>query len=532
MRNVLKPLVVGSLLLLGAGCADLEVVNYNAPDAARAISRPEDVEALISASYNTWWLGHTNHNGPGPFWSNQAFQHNAPWANFGMEQYGRIPRISTQNNPADTYYGNLARPWTFSYRAIAAIADGLKAIEKPEIQQALGATRVARAKAFGKFVQAAAHATIALIYDEGFLVTETTDLTQPQKPMGYKDLMKEAEKLFDEAIARCNTPFTLEYNWMSADVDNQLLARLARTYKARFMAQVARTKAERQAANWDAIMALIDQGITQDFIIYMEWDVAWFNGGLYYSGRPDWGNLGNYIHGMADTSGNFQRWVNLPDADKSYQFADGTQFLYITPDRRYPQGTTLAEQRANPGTLYRATAPTGESTFARPDRGTWRWSWYKHGLGERYYRQDWNQPDVRYREMRLLKAEGHFWKGQLAQAAEIINETRVPAGLNATNAAGLNTSCVPRLPNGQCGDLWEMLKWERRHASLWTGIGNANWFFDSRGWDDLYKGTPLHFGIPCREIQVLQMEPCKNYGGPGGEFGSKGSTYRYPFEGA
>jgi hypothetical protein len=134
-------------------------------------------------------------------------------------------------------------------------------------------------------------------------------------------------------------------------------------------------------------------------------------------------------------------------------------------------------------------------------------------------------------ESRLLKAEGLFRTNNKAGAAAIINETRVPAGLSAADATDTNTSCVPKLPNGSCGNLWEMLKWEKRMETAFTGLSIAPWYYDGRGWGDLYKGTFLMLGTPCQELQVLQMEPCMNYGGPSGEFGSPGSTYAYPHEG-
>jgi len=163
MRTMLRYLAVGSLLLLGTGaCSDLEVVNLNDPDAGRSLSSAGDVESLISGSYNTWFNGVYNYSGPGMFLSNQAFQHTAPWANAGMEQYGRLPRMSIQNDVADNYYGNFTRVWTYSYRAIAALADGLRALEDPDIADELGAESVARAKAYGKFVQGLAHATVAV----------------------------------------------------------------------------------------------------------------------------------------------------------------------------------------------------------------------------------------------------------------------------------------------------------------------------------------------------------------------------------
>jgi hypothetical protein len=319
MRTRIKHLVVGSLLLLGGvACADLDVVNYNAPDAARAISSAGDLEALIAGTFNTWYIGTTSYSGFGPFMSNQSFQHNAPWGNFGMEHYGRIPRISTQNDPADTNYGQISRTWTYAYRTIAAAVDGQKALENPEVASQIEPERVAALKAYGKFTQALGHGTLALFYDQAFIVNEDTDLTETQVPVPYQEAMTEALAMFDEAIALCGTSFTLPFNWMSADVDNQQLKRLAHSYKARFRAQVARTPEERAAVNWNAVMADADAGITETFFVYAEWDVAWFNSGLYYGARPDWGMLGNYLHGMVDTSGNYQKWLALTDENKSY----------------------------------------------------------------------------------------------------------------------------------------------------------------------------------------------------------------------
>lgn len=142
-----------------------------------------------------------------------------------------------------------------------------------------------------------------------------------------------------------------------------------------------------------------------------------------------------------------------------------------------------------------------------------------------------SQPEITLAEMRLLKAEGLYRRGDLAGAAAIVHETRVVAGLNPTDAFGSNTSCVPRLPDGSCGGLWEMLKWEKRLEVVWTGLAGANWWFDGRGWGDLWKDSPLHYPVPCEELTILQMLPCNSYGGPGGPMASPGSTYQYTGEG-
>lgn len=538
MRSTFKYLVVGSLFLFGGtACADLDVSNPNDADAERALASPGDVESLIAGALNSWFSGVASYSGPGMFLSNAAFQHNAPWANSGMETYARIPRVGIVNDVADPYYGNFTRVWYRSYRGIAAVADGLRAIENnPAVQDALTDEQITRARAFGRFVQGMSHATVALFYDRGFIVDETTDLNQAQEPVDYNALMTAALGYFDDAIQIANSGnFTIPTNWwpVAGGLTADQLARVAHSYKARFRAQVARTPAERDAVNWGAVIADVDAGITDDFIITYDWNAGWEMETMGYITYFGWSQLAYYVYGMADQSGDYQRWLNLSLSDKSYQFAGGEPVLIETPDLRFPQGATVAEQRANPGTLARqSTASEAGGTWARPDRGTWRWSWYKAGRYEEYWEVgDFDQPEITMAEMRLLKAEGIYRNGgDMGQVASLINTSRTEAGLNATDASGTNSSCVPKLPDGSCGDLLEMLKWEKRMTGFSTGIASVGWFWDARGWGDLFRNTYLHFPVPCQELQVLNLLPCNNVGGPGGEMASPGSVYNYPDE--
>ena len=58
MRKAFKVLAIGSLVLFGASaCADLEVTNLNAPDAARSLASAGDVSSLIAGGYNTFFAG-------------------------------------------------------------------------------------------------------------------------------------------------------------------------------------------------------------------------------------------------------------------------------------------------------------------------------------------------------------------------------------------------------------------------------------------------------------------------------------------
>ena len=103
----------------------------------------------------------------------------------------------------------------------------------------------------------------------------------------------------------------------------------------------------------------------------------------------------------------------------------------------------------------------------------------------------------------LLRAEAAYRMNNRAEAASLINVTRTAAGLNATDAAGTNTDCVPKLPDASCGDLFEMLKWEVRLETMYKGLHLAPWYFHGRGWGDLAEGTFLQRPLPGREAELL-----------------------------
>jgi hypothetical protein len=393
----------------------------------------------------------------------------------------------------------------------------------------LSADEISSATAFARFVQGISHATVAVLFSQGFVVDETTDLLAAQEPLPYDQLMDVAMGFFDQAISEAQgASWTLPDAWMRAPLTAPEFVRVIHSFKARYMAANARNEAERAALPWAQIISEIDAGITSDFHADYDDDTNWHWDSPAYGTYFGWSELAYFIYGMADQSGRFQQWNGLSLAGKSYQFGDDDPFLIITPDQRFPQGSTIEEQRASESTdrYFRIQRPGTETgyTWARPDRGTWRYEAYWDELV-------YDVVEIPVVEMSLLKAEGLFHQGNLAGAVAILNETRTAAGLNATDASGTNTSCVPKLPDGSCGDLWEMLKWEKRIEGAFKGPFGAPWFFDGRGWGDLWKDTWIQLPIPCGEAQVLQLLPCESYGGPGGESGAPLSNYAWNTEG-
>jgi starch-binding outer membrane protein, SusD/RagB family len=550
MRHTIKTLMIGATLLLGAAaCANLDVVNKNNPDAVRTLATPHDLESLISGGFNTWFEGfYSWDGGPGAFLSNAAFQHTAPWANAAMEFYARIPRQPFINDAADSNYGNISGVWYAEYSAIAAVSSGLKSLQDPNIADVLNADdpgSVTRDQAFGYYVLGLAHATLALMYDQAFIIDETTDITQPQTASSYKDVMSAALGYFDKSIALCNAnTFSIPAGWMSSpngDISSAMLVKIEKAQEAIDMAAVARTPTERKAADWTKISSLADAGMTMGADWSMTMDANnWYNGPLDAEQSDGWTEIPYFVYGMADQSGNYKTWLDQSIANKTPNPSSGA-LLIMTPDLRFPQGDSLAAQRDSAGTYIEAPASIG-GVWAHPERGTWRWSWYRV---YRYmqYTADYNNtiPEIQLSALNLLKAEADYYAGDYADVATIINTTRVPAGLNAipttTDASNAdNTSCVPKVPAGdgtstlKCGNLWEMLKWEKRMEGMFIGLGGAPWWYDSRGWGDLFVDTPLEFPVPCKELQTLQILPCYTFGGSGGTMAAPISSYNYPGE--
>jgi hypothetical protein len=365
-------------------------------------------------------------------------------------------------------------------------------------------------------------------YDQAYVRDQGDD--SPPELQPYGAVMAAALAQLDEAaaIAAAND-FQIPASWFgNVGMSKETFLKTINGYQALLRAGVARTPAERGAVNWPAVIADVDasftcagascQNLTIDADPYV-WShlTHWFISFGIQAGV--WAQTSYFIHGMADQSGAYQAWINTPVLSR-------TPFLIQTTDKRFPQGGNATAQAQNPGKYIEYGGTRGHF---RPDRGTWRWSLYRD------YRLDGTTGIqgasiiMSSRDLRLLKAEGLFRTGNLAGAADIINETRVPNSLGPTNASGLNPTCTPRLPSGSCGDLLEMLKWEKRMENYQHNFGA--WFFDSRGWGDLYRGTPLHFPVPASELQALGL-PLYTFGGPGGlaAGASPGSSYAYPGE--
>ncbi|MEO7648267.1 MAG: hypothetical protein ABIV11_08545, partial [Gemmatimonadaceae bacterium] len=507
-----------------AACGDvLDVVNKNNPDVERALATTGDVESLIRGSFTQAKRPLIAGNSINLQLTAASFENSQTAANFGMIERSQIPRLFINNQVSDQFHPHYYDVWAGEYAAIRSASDGLTKMSEAGFTLGTAASD-ARAKAFANFVLGLAHATLAVTYDSAAIYDETVAAIAVQPLVGYSQVMAAAQGYFDKAIALSATASTFPADWLGVQMTPARFAQVVNGFKARYRTQVARTPAERNALPWASIIANVDAAITTVWEVVDDNQVSGFDFWMhdYMSFRGAWHQVAYPVLGMVDQSGNYQAWMALGwNARKP--------IVLVTPDTRFPQGATLAAQRLAPGKYYRAkTNDLGEAGWLRADRGEWRWSHYLDIRYQPYYdaaNVGLPIPVMTVTEMRLIKAEGLLQLGQLQAAADLINVTRVAnGGLNPTNAAGLNTSCVPKLPNGQCGNLFEMLKHEKRIEQFATVYGG--WFFDSRGWGDLAQGTALHYPVPARELEVREM-PLYTYGGVGGPGAAPLGTYGY-----
>jgi hypothetical protein len=270
--------------------------------------------------------------------------------------------------------------------------------------------------------------------------------------------------------------------------------------------------------------------------------VAWV---AQHFASANWHQMSQFWLGMADTSGGYDAWLGTAPLLRS-------PFTVVTPDRRFPQGTSRAAQNAAtvPGTFtgtpyFRNRPPGGDSpgdAIAISQYDFFRSRSFRTADRTGPY------PVMTRAEMRLLAAEGALRLGRagdFARAAVLIDSSRVGRGqLSSLAAAGLadtvtpvpgvngvpgSNSCVPRVPDPaknyfgtKCGNIWDALKWEYRMETAYTGYGM--WFFAGRGWGDLPEGTALNWPVPNQEMDS-RSEAFYSTGGSGGRDAAPRGNY-------
>lgn len=525
MRKHVPTIVTAGALIGLTACGDkLNVTNLNNPDVARAYATPAGVEGVIAGLgvqvFNTQRATESV-NTQSKILAGETF---ASVANFGMAARAQIPRSIISNELGnDNQTGNLANFNQFS-RVSRTASNAIAALDRIVAGGGtLGSTaQNARAKAFAFYVLGQALGNLSLAYDSAAIVTPATPSDVVPGLSSAAAVNAAALQMLDSAIAQANLTvtgsngFPLPNTWINGQsVSRDQFVQLARSYKARYRAGVARTPAQRTAVNWTEVIADANAGIKSDFTVNVGggsgWTAQFDVTQMYVVGG--WHSMSPLYYGMADVSGGYQSWLGVPRDSR-------TAFVIVTPDKRWPQGTTRAAQQAAtpsnslPAGVYVRNRPSGDDV----PTGGYGESYYDH---RRYGAANLAAStgpyvEISATEIAMLAAEGYIRTNNLPAAIALVNASRARNGLDALPALTSATTpystdkstCVPQVPQAPnftttaCGNLLEAMKYEKRMETAFTGY--FIWFADNRGWGDLVEGTVVEWPVPYQEMQARQ----------------------------
>lgn len=531
----------GALLAVTAGCADLAVENTNQPDRERAIATPSDVETLIGSSFNSYYGG-AHYWRPSAGLEVTSDRMTASWGNFAMRDLAEQPRKAYNNSPSYSYAYVTENGWGDAYGAISGASDGLRAIAGEDgelgtgddLELGSGGADNIRAIAFARFVQGAGHCYLGLHFDKAFVVDETTDFDQELNTVSYNEMVAAGVGYLTEAIdLATSNSFETVPTWIGIPpgqaISSTTLAQVARGYRALCRANGPRSPEEAASVDWSAVLSDAGNSITEDFDINTDGgQTSWWDGykTLGAGSDPGWGRVDWHFLGMADNSGNYQDWVSTPVAERN-------PIVITTPDLRIPADGPSPGDQAGNSTAWFDVWP--DFNFP-PERGTYHLSQYASTHWRAYTNSCpfcWfgEVPDMTLTQIDLLAAEANMMLGNAGAAATLINQTRVGnGGLTALTGAGTvptepDGSCVPHPrfstdPN-VCGDMQDALLYESMMEVFNISSGMTYALLRRHG--QLVAGTILHFPIPGRELETLQMQ-IYTYGGVGNEGSAPGSN--------
>ena len=529
-------LLVVCLLAGTVACDDLDVTNPNNPNRETVVRNSQDVLALISNGL-LQWFNRSAGTSPAIALTVMADEFSTGFADFGGQDLSKEPREAINNGVPPNNAPPHHVTWPDYYNNIAAVNTALQAVSKYdlELRNSAGQDVTTEAHAFAKFVQGLNHGYIALMFDQGYIYSENVDpdtlsfeeVEQLIRP--YPEVMDTALSQLNAALQLANSksftyPSSAPNLWfLGVPRNNQDLARVIHTYMARLMAYEARNPQERQAAPWAEIIQHIDAGITSDFTVMGVVGVVEST----YKNRAarqrtttpgDFMRVDYRLVGPADQGSGFATWYAQAWAQRTPFRMTNVQDRRIDGLATRPATCQAAPAAASCG-LYMGYHNT---TVFAIDRGLGQRSFYFfHRYGQGTSWQNGPIPLVNVAEMDLLKAEGLIRLGRAAEAVPLINKYRVTNGelppVTIDGVPGTAPDCTPRKLNGECGSLWDALRYEKRIETL--GLEGGPAFYDARAWDFLVQNTPVHFPIPRRDSELLGID-IYTFGGAGGTGGA------------
>lgn len=509
MTTLLRGLGLAAILAV-AGCKSLDITNPNDADGDRALSDPDALESFVGGSVQTWFNAYIGLGGGGPLVT-QARTYSSAWNNFHMLFYSSVDGDGTrntrswQNDPNSPRREAIEYYWENYYRSLGLANLVLKAIRVNGMElESEAETR--RAETVAEMMRGISLSGIALNYDKGYILNETTDLAAISYA-NRRDVRDSAVAAFDRAIALATAnEFTTPSGWSNGRTyTNDDIAKIANTMAAFTLANYPRDSVEALAVDWPEVVSYASNGLSSgtplDYVIEADGDAWWSEMNYWFA--IDGGRVHTRVAQMLDPS------------TQTHPYPDGGNPQPNSPDRRMGDGSFGTAATAESFGTVPATANAG-TDFAwtsvelfDPARGTYHQSNIAH---IRFDETGVQSPSGAYGgrgptylftagQNDLLWAEGLLRQAapNLSLAADKINNTRVGRG---------------GLPPALASETREQLlaKWSYEMEIEVLGLGAASYYHRRRAAGGLIPGTPREMPVPAKEL-LLKGEALYSFGG-------------------
>lgn len=541
--------IVGLVALVFAGACDtLSISNPNDPDRQRALSDPNSIPSVAQGAFQTWYLtsqgGFGEDQFPGLTLSVMARSHVAMWNNFNIRFYTgcttdwppaypasaggtcgpltegpAYPRVEWQNNLASAQRTQIEALWYGYYASLSSANDALIAIRAKKL--AVPGANVVETMA--TLTQGLALSGIALNYDKGYIVTDSTPVDANGSPIvTFKPrgmLRDTALALIDRAIAMATAnTFKVDggpwFGGPSVTYDNVRIAQIGNTMAARLLAYFPRNGTENGQVDWARVAAYASKGISSgaapfSLTFFQDACTSWCDFLKVWSNDMTTMRVHTRVAHMMDPATQPDPWnvtTNTNPNSPDKRLGDGT----FRGDTAYARAILRAyhDTTGKGGTDY---VWTHTKEFGNKTRG----AWHQSAVGQIRYDSlttcgdnpqgantgSGDAPMVLAAENDLLWAEALI-RGptpNLATAATLINKTRVGRG-GLTAAAATDANLLQELQYEQDVEL--------------MGSNGAP-FFNQRRIDNLEPLTPHEMPVPAQELGVLGIcsGSCYTWGG-------------------
>jgi hypothetical protein len=479
----LNKILFSSFLIISFSCSDEidNIENLNNPDRSQVLATGSDLLGIVGGGFVTWWQA--NNRDLYPPLAVAGDVSTCSWGNFGMRVLSNEPRNPILNAASWADLSVLEQPWQGNYAAVASANDVIGSININGITWVVGGVdNTPMVLAASYLLRGFSYGYLGLLFEKGFIVDESTDLTQKLPFVNYQELINQAISDLDLAISIATSDtFEIPNTVINGvSLSETELIKLCNSYKARFLVQSARSLTETNAVDWNAVKALAENGITSDFGPTGDNGISWWNNSNIFMDSPNgFGAFGGRLD---------MRLVHLLDPSQPEFFPAASGEVLTNPE------ITTADARIGDGKDFEFRS----DILFRAERGRFHFSHYFH---TRFMNDPTFSDGADSKQIKTFTLEDN--RLLIAESKARLNDNNAVTDINAGSRI-TRGNLTPLEATASQTEILDAIFYERYIELYNTAVGSG--FFDRRRTDDLQIGTFRHFPIPATELEVVIEE--------------------------